>query len=70
MGQLDLRERGKAQREGWRKKEGQKKEEEKRAIGAFLDALAFDRNPAFRLANRDVFYLEVGERSAVRSLPI
>lgn len=34
----------------------------KRAIGAFLDALAFDRTPPrFRSTNRDVFYLKVGE---------
>lgn len=52
----------------WKKKENRdgrgmrKKKKGKRAIGAFLDALAFDRTPPrFRSANRDVFYLKVGE---------
>lgn len=40
----------------------EKKNKGKRAIGAFHDALAFDRTPPrFRSANRDVFYLKVGE---------
>lgn len=76
MGQLSLKKRkekkrGKGEKKRkrwrwwWRRRRGRrrdKKREEKRAIGAFLDALAFDRiPPRFRLANRDVFYLEVGK---------
>lgn len=69
MGQLGLQKKKRTRNEGEKERE---KKEGKRAISAFLDALPFDRTPPsrFRSANRDVFYLEVGERSVVRSLLI